>query len=321
MGMSPLFLLACANPSLTSHDLQNSDIRPPSGSISLNGGEDWTSDSVVEITISATDNVGITERCFSESSSCTAWESYSDTGTFPLKSGEGTHQVSVFLKDAAGNVVRLRDSIRLDTRAPGGGKVTATPSSETIDLSWANFLDTGIGIEEYVVAYAEGSIPENCDAPFWTGTDTTLSLTGLTNGTNYGIRVCATDGLGQTGTGAIALTRPNPDVDAPANVVLRINENADITATTEVSVHITAEDASGISEVCLSNTRTCTQWQAFSENLSWTLGGEGQRKVYGWVRDPYGNTTAANDTIQVDTRAPWAALSPPRTPPARAKSS
>jgi len=73
----------------------------------------------------------------------------------------------------------------------------ATPGDAQVALSWTGFSDALSGIPNYVYSGPDTSIPPH---------------TGLINGTTYGYRICATDGAGNTSTGATATARP---VSAP----------------------------------------------------------------------------------------------------------
>ena len=62
-----------------------------------------------------------------------------------------------------------------------------------------------------------------------------------------------------------------------------------------------------MSQMCISNTTSCTSWETFATSKSWTLtAGEGTKTVYGWFRDSFGNTTSApiTGTIFLDTTPP-----------------
>ena len=86
-----------------------------------------------------------------------------------------------------------------------------------------------------------------------------------------------------------------------------INSGSTGTNSPDVTFTMNVTDPSGMSQMCLSNTASCTSWETFTVTKSWTLtAGEGAKTVYGWFRDSFGNTTAApiTGTIFLDTTPP-----------------
>ncbi|MDG6026013.1 MAG: hypothetical protein E3K40_04710 [Candidatus Brocadia sp.] len=103
------------------------DTIAPQCSISINNGATYTNSTSVTLTLSATDNVGVTGYYLSTSStkplaSATGWMSVTSTTnytgniSYQLSGGNGVKTVYVWYKDAAGNVSNtVSDSITLDT--------------------------------------------------------------------------------------------------------------------------------------------------------------------------------------------------------------
>jgi predicted outer membrane repeat protein len=119
------------------------------------------------------------------------------------------------------------------------------------------------------------------------------------------------DGTGDWGAiadmGVDEVTGPQ-DPNPPTGTIV-INGGSTGTITPDVFLNINVTDPSGMSQMCLSNTASCTTWEIFTGTKSWTLtAGEGAKTVYGWFRDSLGNTTAApiTGTIFVDTTPPLA---------------
>ncbi len=93
----------------------------------------------------------------------------------------------------------------------------------------------------------------------------------------------------------------------PPQGSISINNNAAYTNSTSVTLTISASDPSGISEMCISNTTSCSTWEAYTTTKPWTLlSGDGTKTVYAWFKDNVGNanTTPYLDTIILDTTAP-----------------
>jgi len=101
---------------------------PSSVSVSINNGDVATNSSVVTLTLSATDSVGVTHYYASETSTApsataTGWASYSTSVSFSLSSGSGNKTVSVWYKDAARNIsAASSDSIFRSNKLPDTGQ-------------------------------------------------------------------------------------------------------------------------------------------------------------------------------------------------------
>lgn len=281
---------------------------PTSGTVEINSGATWTKSKLVTLALSAADDTEVSSMCISNSSTCTSWVSYATTKTFSI-SGTGERTLSVWFRDVYGNVstTPATDSIIVDTAKPTGGTVTATGSAATMDLAWTGFVDGGSGVASYLVMRATGTRAPTCSAStaIYAGTDLSYSDTGLTDGTTYAWRVCAVDNAGNISTGVSTTGRPAPEYTAPVGTVL-IDADNTYAGKTSVVLSLGGTDASGISQMCISNTTSCKAWITFSATKNWTLNGKtGTRTVYASFKDIYGNaSTAVNDTILMDTTAP-----------------
>lgn len=101
---------------------------------------------------------------------------------------------------------------------------------------------------------------------------------------------------------------PAADTTPPVGSVV-INAGAATTRTAQVTLTITGTDPSGVTQMCVTNTTTCTAFEAFAATRAWTLAaGDGTKSVAVWLRDSKGNTTTATtspvDSIAVDATAP-----------------
>jgi len=95
----------------------------------------------------------------------------------------------------------------------------------------------------------------------------------------------------------------------PPTRSLAINGGAATTRTTAVALAITASDASGLAQMCVSNATTCTSFEPYAATRSWTLAaGDGKKTVTVVLRDRLGNTTTATTSpsasIVLDTAPP-----------------
>src|SRR5205814_4215158 len=117
-------------------------------------------------------------------------------------SGDGSKTLYAWYKDAAGNVSTIAAaSILLDQTAPTNGTLTPTAASTQITLNWSGFTDAGSGLATttpYKLVYATGAVPTSCASgtQIFLGAAASFIHSGLTNGTTYFYRLCATDNAG-----------------------------------------------------------------------------------------------------------------------------
>ena len=98
----------------------------------------------------------------------------------------------------------------------------------------------------------------------------------------------------------------SPDLTAPAGSIL-IAGGAEYTNSGAVALALSAADPSGVAEMCLSDTPSCSSWEAYAASKPWTLpAGSGSKIVYAWFRDALGNVNDVplSDTIILDTFPP-----------------
>lgn len=281
----------------------------PSGSITLNSGAAWTTSASVTVGLSATDDTSVAQMCVGTSStSCSSWVTYATSTTTKVSTTAGTRTVYAFFKDPYGNTSgAISDTIGYDATAPSGGSVTATASSGQLVLSWSGFTDATSGVASYKLVYATTSAPSSCSTgtPAYTGSSTSATVTGLTDGTTYGFRVCAVDAAGNTGTGVTTTAHPAPELDAPTGTV-SVDSGESWTTSKTLNLTLTANDASGVSKMCVSTSSTCSSWVTYASSTTTTVTSDGTKTAYVWLQDVWGNqtSTALSDSIGVDSTAP-----------------
>lgn len=134
----------------------------------------------------------------------------------------GTTQINIYNASSvyigAITVNVTSGSSLIDTTAPTNGTLSATAGNSQVSLSWSNFSDSG-GIASYKLVYSTVSSPSSCSTgtQIYSGTNTSYTHTGLTNGTTYYYRVCATDNAGNTSSGAIASAIPQSSTTTTSN--------------------------------------------------------------------------------------------------------
>jgi len=188
------------------------DNASPTGSISINNDATYTISTAVTLTLSATDSNNVSQMCISNTTTCSSWETYTTSKSWTLASGDGDKKVYVWLRDGLGNANPnpYSDSIILDTTAPTDGILSVSAGNSQVSLDWSGFSDATSGISSYTLVYGPGSTPISCSSgtPIYPGTKTSYTHTGLTNGTTYYYRVCATDNAENISTGTTANATP-----------------------------------------------------------------------------------------------------------------
>ena len=134
---------------LTAEDVNSGithDATPPTATISINDGTEYTTTTGVELTLTYSDTIsGIADcRYSNESSSWSDWETCAGSRTWTLTGGDGTKTVYCEVRDNAGNVEQVTDTIVLDTTPPTGsvaindGAIYTTSPNVTLTMSAAD---------------------------------------------------------------------------------------------------------------------------------------------------------------------------------------
>jgi hypothetical protein len=283
------------------------DTTAPTGSVLINSGAEATRTAATMLTINAQDDSGSMSMCVSNTTTCTTFGPVTATRNWSVTTGDGMKTVYVTLRDLSGNRTTVSGTIRLDSAAPTGATLSATPYTGRVELRWTAGTDAGSGISGYRVQMATNS-PPSCTAGtnVYTGTDLAFSHSGLQNNVVYAYRLCPIDRAGNVGIGTTATAKPLVEFDGPVGTV-SINQGAMYTNKTAVSLTLSASDVSGIASVCMTNTTTCTSYTSYATTKTWTLGtSSGVATVRVWFKDSFGNVSAAaaSDTIIVDIAPP-----------------
>ncbi|MFZ2414884.1 MAG: fibronectin type III domain-containing protein, partial [Minisyncoccia bacterium] len=118
-----------------------------------------------------------------------------------------TYYVRYASWDNVGNASSVYSrTFKIDVEAPTNPVLTATAGDTQISLSWTTATDTGVGLHlttPYKVVFATGATaPADCSGTaLYSGTATTYTHTGRTNGTQYSYRVCAIDNVSNMSSG------------------------------------------------------------------------------------------------------------------------
>lgn len=181
------------------------DKTAPSGTITINNGEAYSSPVSVTLTLTTTDATSGTYQARYGNDGVwdnEPWETPSQSKTWTLPYGEGTKTVYCQIKDNAGlTSTTFSDTIILDTTPPTIATTTPIHGSETrsstLTVAWTGSDETS-GISKYEIRLDGGT---------WTDleTDTTYTFTGLADGTHT-VDVKATDKAGNTKHETISFT-------------------------------------------------------------------------------------------------------------------
>ncbi|MEN0066482.1 MAG: S8 family serine peptidase [Myxococcota bacterium] len=280
----------------------------PVGTIDIENGARYSRSSTVTVNLSAQDDSGVTDMCITSRPPCRRFRPFESQVTWTIGTGDTT--ITVRFRDQWGNEgADVSDVIGLDRTAPKDGTLQADRSDSELVLRFTNFTDDQSGVASYKLFQVEGvTPPRSCRGnPSWTGTSSSVTLGGLTNGTPYSFLVCAVDAVGNTSRGTKATFVPAPELDAPTGSV-EINEGETWTGNRRVELKLDATDASGVARMCVDvrSSDTCTRWIAYQESYRVSLAGAGQVPVRVWFEDVWGNQTSTyvEDVIGYDATRP-----------------
>jgi len=177
----------------------------PTGSLAINGGAKYTRSLTVALALGATGDARPAQMCIAEATTCTAFVAFAATASYTFRAGDGPRTLRAWYRSATGATsAPVAASIAVDTTAPTGGALTATPAARKIALSWTAAADPGSGLAGYKLVGVAGSVPPlaGCTA------GTTLYAGGATSFAHavdaratWSYRLCAIDAAGNVSAG------------------------------------------------------------------------------------------------------------------------
>lgn len=281
------------------------DTSPPTGTIEINGGAAYTNVRAVTLTLSATDNVGVTQMRFSNNgTSWGSWVAYAATRSYTLPTVDGSKTVYVQFRDAAGNwqlPYTAQDDITLDMTKP---VTTASPPGGTYRGSVTVYLTATDNLSGPDKTYytTDGSTPTT-SSPVYTGPITITVTTTL--------KFRSTDRAGNLE--AVKTQTYTIDTIAPWDPMITINGGATYTKSRTVTLTLSAQDNIKVTQMRFSNDNvTWGTPVTYATSRSYTLpSGNGTKTVYAQFGDKAGNWSAtASDSIILDVTAPVTTASP-----------
>lgn len=157
------------------------DILPPTGTNRINNGAGFTTNPVVTLTLSASDNSGVvaSNRFSNAGTNWSNWEPFTPAKTWTLSAGNGTKIVSAQFADNAGNTsANANASILLDTTSPpvvslvntnvdeSASSVTVLavlnhPYSQPVSVSFTTANGTATSLIDYATTNGVLTFPSN----------------------------------------------------------------------------------------------------------------------------------------------------------------
>ena len=208
----------------TEMNLSPGDQMPPTGSIQIAGGAEYTNNAQVTIQINATDRGwGVSSMAiWNAGERSSGWQPYSESVSWTLPAGDGPKTVYASFRDAAGNVSEIvSDTIVLDTTRPVAKAPTVSlPAGSTLGTSkipvrvaWSATDANGIGSYLVQMSTYDGSAWSAWSTIYRGGNTSTTK--NLAPGT-YRFRVQATDRAGNESAFA----------SSPITTVAAVQENS-----------------------------------------------------------------------------------------------
>ncbi len=201
------------------------DATAPTGTIEINGGDAFTTNTLVTLTLSAQDPNGPLSMRFSNTgTNWTDWEAFATSKTWTLTSGDGVKTVFVEFKDGLGNVsAPFSDMIQLDTQPlPSVGWQNSQDQTAELDTVVTNaVILSGPSTRTVTVDFAVSAGTASAGQDF---VATNGTLTFQPGETNAAVAVHILDDSQAESDETVVLVLANP-----VNGILATNASATIT--------------------------------------------------------------------------------------------
>ena len=279
--------------SLLMISISHAGTSPPTGSIIINNNDEYSNSTAVVLSLTyrafgaTVDKIRLSNDGVWNSEK---WEDPNSTIVWTLTAGNGLKTVYYQIMDNDTSVSSTySDTITLDTTSPTGSIAINNGNTYTNSTAVTLFLTyKDIGSDVSQVRYSNDGTwnTEQWETPALTKAWTLTTGDG-TKTVYYQIKDKA--GLtSPTYTDTITL-----DTTPPTGSIT-INNGADSTTSTSVSLTLTYSDANGVSQVRYSNDGTWNteQWETPALTKAWTLTtGDGTKTVYYQIKDKAGLTS------------------------------
>ncbi|MEW6117830.1 MAG: hypothetical protein AB1553_13180 [Nitrospirota bacterium] len=267
----------------------------------------------VSVSMTATDNVGVTGYLVNESATAPAAGAAGWSATAPTSytfATAGTKTLYAWAKDAAGNVSASRSgsvTITLstaDTTAPTvtGFSIPATATTLTVSISGFAATDN-VGVTGYMVT--ESATAPAASAAGWS-TTAPASYTFGTPGTKtlYAWAKDAAGNVSASRSGSVTITIATADMAAPTVTVFTIPATS---TSLTVAISMSATDNVGVTGYMVSESATAPAanaagWKATAPT-SYTFATAGSKTLYAWAKDAAGNVSASRSASVTITQS------------------
>lgn len=179
------------------------DTQPPVGQVRINGGDEQTATSLVQLDLTWDDNFDVTRFCArnvggaAPAASHACWQDVSASVAHELEPGDGARAVFVYFRDAAGNVSSVASaSIVVRSQAPalaGFDEAGTKARHRGVDVAWLPASDGGSGVAGYQVGWSTNDLDFEWQ-PLQLAT--AASIEGLQNGRPVFVRYRAVNDVG-----------------------------------------------------------------------------------------------------------------------------
>lgn len=285
------------------------DRTPPIVTLLLDDGAEYTRESVVTVTLEATDaTAGIDKMRVSSSGDFTAlpWEALKTSFGWPIGTEDGTQFVYVQVSDKAGLITTVSGTIILDTTAPSGSFAIDDDAAYTTDRTVELRLRFTDDFE--LEGMRVGDSPDLSTVEWGPFVNLTQHELPEEEGERI-VWVEVRDMAGNTFRTSASIVL---DISDPV-VSVSIEDGAEATYSLDAEVMWTASDAHGLVEVWFStNPQFTGATPVVLDNLKVVdsvrniafSGTDGRKTVYVRVRDAAGRMAVASDDIWFVSEAP-----------------
>ena len=286
------------------------DKTAPTGSIVINDGSGYTSQSDVTLHLTAIDDTSdVSQVRYSNDGiwDTEQWGTYAATKAWALIPGDGYKTVYYQVRDNAGWVSAYQASVTFDTSPPAGsiviGSSNETYAGSTIVTLYLTYADAISGV---------GSVRYRNSPMVWAGWESPSSTKSWTLISGEGPKTVQYQVMDNAGNPS-EIYSDSIILDAtPPSGSIVISGGIEYTRSPAVMLSLSASDSgSGVSQVQYSNTGEwgASPWEDYSPFRFWNLSsGDGKKTVYYQVMDGAGHTSVYTDTITLDTKLPTGSI-------------
>lgn len=282
------------------------DTTPPTGTVLINGGDEYTTDTTVRLAIHATDDLSevTAMRISNYGIAWTEWIAYNGTFEFNLTPGDGDRYVFIEFRNQweAYHSELVSDTIILDTTAPAG-RVSINGRDEftsSRDITLGTYVTDANGVVSMRISVDDGP---------WTPWTNFANLREHTLTPGDGrklVRVQVNDSAGLVGEFGKFIVL---DTTPPTGTIV-VNDGQTYANNAQLHLTLSAEDTTSHVEFMRFSEDGVTwgDWEPYSEtrSLFQLSPGDGERSVYVKLRDTARmvSTMIIVDAIILDTAGP-----------------